>query len=61
MPIIGSLLNNDWYNFPMSGAMRKFYPQVKVCYEFVNRNKDFPLANYIDLAELRDEIEKLDE
>lgn len=57
MSIITSKLTNDWYKFTMPPVVRKHYPKVTVGYRFINRNVDFPLARYVDLDRLRDEIE----
>jgi nicotinate phosphoribosyltransferase len=59
MPIIGSLLNNDWYKFTMPPVVRKHYPNTWVKCGFTNRNTDFPLARYVDQMELEEELEAL--
>jgi nicotinate phosphoribosyltransferase len=59
MAIINTLLNNDWYKFTMGPAVRKFYPNTIVGCRFTNRNKDFPLAHYVDIDELSDELAAL--
>jgi nicotinate phosphoribosyltransferase len=61
MSIIGSLLNNDWYKFTMPPVVRKHYRDVVVGVGFTNRNTDFPVADYVDLAELADELTALRE
>lgn len=61
MAIIGSLLNNDWYKFTMPPVVRKFYPNVIAGFSFTNRNTDFPVAKYVDIKELQDELAALRE
>lgn len=59
MAIATTLLNNDWYKFTMPPVVRKHFPGLQVRCGFTNRNTNFPLANYVDLAELRDELAAL--
>ncbi|WP_185872628.1 nicotinate phosphoribosyltransferase [Blattabacterium cuenoti] len=37
IPIISSLLDNDFYKFTMQNAVLKLFPNVKVQYKFINR------------------------
>ncbi len=59
MPIIGSLLNNDWYKFTMPPVVRKHYTDTWVRCSFTNRNTEFPLAHYVDQMELEEELDAL--
>lgn len=57
--IINSRLDTDFYQFTMGQVIWGRYPWV-VEYEFTNRT-DFPLTHYIDEAELRAELDHLQE
>lgn len=57
MQIIESLLSNDWYNFTMGQSAAHHYGEFEVRYQFTNRNTDFRSADYVDLGELREQIE----
>src|SRR5215470_11119238 len=57
MPIVQSLLDTDFYKFTMGHWVFKRYPNVPVRYAFKNRTARVPLAEYIDAAELRRELD----
>lgn len=57
MSIIGSRLNNDFYKLTMPYVAWLYFQDLQVRYEFTNRNTDFPIARYVNIDELRDEIE----
>ena len=57
MPIIQSLLDTDFYKFTMGHWVFKRYPNVPVRYAFKNRTARVRLAEYIDEAELRRELD----
>ena len=57
MPIIQSLLDTDFYKFTMGHWVFKRYPTVPVRYAFKNRTARVRLADYIDEAELRRELD----
>lgn len=57
MPIIRSLLDIDFYKFTMGHWVFKHYPDVPVRYAFKNRTAHVRLADYIDEAELRCELD----
>jgi nicotinate phosphoribosyltransferase len=57
MPIIQSLLDTDFYKFTMGHWVFKRYPDVPVRYAFKNRTAQVQLAEYIDEAELRRELD----
>lgn len=55
--IIRSLLDNDFYKFTMGMFIHRFYPDVRVRFRFINRNRGLPLALIIDEAELRAQLD----
>ena len=60
--IVTSLLQNDFYKFPMDLFERRYFPNPNVVYALKNRMEDVRLAEVIDEGELRehlDEIRKL--
>jgi nicotinate phosphoribosyltransferase len=57
MPIIQSLLDTDFYKFTMGHWVFKRYPDVPVRYAFTNRTARVRLADYIDAADLRRELD----
>jgi nicotinate phosphoribosyltransferase len=57
MPIIQSLLDTDFYKFTMGHWVFKRYPHVPVRYAFKNRTARVRLADFIDEAELRRELD----
>lgn len=59
MSIITSRLDNDFYNFTMGYVVWRHYPKVQVEYRFTNRTIDVPLADWLDLDRLREEVEDI--
>lgn len=57
MPIIQSLLDTDFYKFTMGHWVFKRYPYIAVRYAFKNRTARVRLADYIDEAALRRELD----
>src|SRR5262245_34738735 len=57
MPIVQSLLDTDFYKFTMGHWVFKRYPNIPVRYAFKNRTAHVRLADYIDEAELRRELD----
>ncbi len=57
MPIIQSLLDTDFYKFTMGHWVFKHYPDIPVRYAFNNRTARVGLADYIDEAALRRELD----
>lgn len=57
MGIIKSLLDTDVYKFYMQQVAFHQYPNTKVKYQFVCRNKDVDLSPYIE--EIREEVNKV--
>lgn len=55
--IIRSLLDTDFYKFTMGQLVFLRYPDVPVKYAFKNRTKRVLLAEFIDEAELRAELD----
>ncbi len=55
-PIIGSFLEQDVYKFLMMYFIWRFYPNLRVKFQFMNRT-DVPLAQWIDIVEFRKEYE----
>jgi len=57
MPIIKSLLDIDFYKFSMGQVVFHKYKDIPVRYDFINRTKKVQIANFIDEAELREELD----
>jgi nicotinate phosphoribosyltransferase len=57
MPIITSLLDIDFYKFTMGQLVFHRSPEVPVKYAFKNRTSGVRLTDFIDEAELRDELD----
>lgn len=57
MPIIESLLDNDFYKFTMGQVVFNRYPDVLVRFAFRNRTKGIRLAEVIDERDLRAELD----
>lgn len=57
MPIMHSLLDIDFYKFTMGHWVFKRYPHIPVRYAFKNRTAQVRLAEYIDEADLRRELD----
>ena len=57
MPIIQSLLDMDFYKFTMGQWVLRRYPDVPVRYAFTNRTAHVRLADALDTATLRRELD----
>lgn len=57
MPIITSLLDTDFYKFTMGQVVFLKSPKVPVKYAFKNRTAGVRIADFIDEAELRTELD----
>ena len=56
-PILRSLLDTDFYKLLMLQMVRGLHPDVDVTFSLINRSKDVRLADIIDEAELRDQLD----
>lgn len=57
MGIINSLLDTDFYKFTMGQYIFKHHRNTPVKYQFINRSKDVFLTEYIDIDDLRKELD----
>lgn len=57
MPIIRSLLDNDFYKFTMGQGIFRRYRDVPVKFVLKNRTKGIRLADFMDEQELRTELD----
>lgn len=57
-PIVTSLLQTDFYKFPMNLFEQTYFPGANVTYAFKNRTLDVRLAEIIDEAELREHLDE---
>ena len=57
MPIIESLLDIDFYKFTMGQVVFHRYKDVPVRYDFINRTRKVHIPNFVDEAELREELD----
>ncbi|HEY7700148.1 MAG TPA: nicotinate phosphoribosyltransferase, partial [Vicinamibacteria bacterium] len=57
VPIIQSLLDLDFYKFTMGQLVFLKYREVPVIYSLVNRTREVRLAEFIDEAGLRQELD----
>ena len=57
-PIIRRIDENDVYKILMMYLIWKYYPNLNVSFGFKNRTVDVPLARYIDLGELEEQIDE---
>jgi nicotinate phosphoribosyltransferase len=55
-PIIRRVDENDVYKILMMYLIWKYYPNLQVSFGFKNRTVDVPLAQYIDMGELAEQI-----
>lgn len=55
--IITSLFDSDFYKWTMMYFAWRYFPSVQVEYHFKNRTISLPLAKYIDVKELKRQIE----
>lgn len=58
-PIIQSLLDLDFYKLTMAQVAWKYFPNAPVKYSFTNRTKQVLLADFIEEADLRIELEQI--
>ena len=56
-PIIESLLEVDVYKLLMLAFIHRYYPNLNVKFAFKNRTKNVNLLEYVDIHELKREIE----
>jgi nicotinate phosphoribosyltransferase len=56
-PIVRSLLDTDFYKLLMLQMVRHLYPDVRATFELINRTKSVRLAEVIDEAELRAQLD----
>ncbi|NBV44283.1 MAG: nicotinate phosphoribosyltransferase [Planctomycetia bacterium] len=57
-PIIGSLLDTDFYKFLMCQVVHRHHRHVEVTFELVNRSRNVRLADVVAEAELRRELDQ---
>ncbi|MBM3955669.1 MAG: nicotinate phosphoribosyltransferase [Planctomycetes bacterium] len=57
-PIVGSLLDTDFYKFLMCQVVHRHHPDVEVTFELVNRSRSERLAERIAEADLRDQLDR---
>lgn len=57
-PIVTSLLQTDFYNFPMDLFEQTYFPGANVVYAFKNRTTDVRLAELIDEGEFREHLDE---
>ena len=58
-PIINSLLDLDKYKLTMLSFVHAKHPDANVTYSFNNRTTSIPLAKYIDVNELKEQIQHI--
>lgn len=58
-PIINSLLDLDKYKLTMCQIVHDYHHTVNVKYEFNNRTRNIKLAEYIDIGELKEQIQHI--
>src|SRR3984893_1973628 len=56
-PIVGSLLETDFYKRRMQQRIREFFPNQRVAFSVINRSLHVRLAEVIDEAELRAQLD----
>lgn len=56
-PIIFSLLDVDFYKFTMGQLIFEKHPDVLVTFSFKNRTRDVKLLDFIEIDELREQLE----
>ena len=56
-PIVRSLLDTDFYKLLMLQMIRRLYPNVRTTFELINRSRTVRLADVIDEAELRAQLD----
>ncbi|NQV89623.1 MAG: nicotinate phosphoribosyltransferase [Parcubacteria group bacterium] len=58
-PLVGGMLDDDFYTFTMGRVIHTEFPDVEVRYGLTNRTADVRLADEIDVDDLGDELDKL--
>ncbi|WP_313534526.1 nicotinate phosphoribosyltransferase [Sphingomonas sp.] len=56
-PIVRSLLDTDFYKLLMLQMIRRLHPETQVTFSLINRTKSVRLAEVIDKAELRAQLD----
>ena len=56
-PIVRSLLDTDFYKLLMLQMIRQAYPDVSATFALINRTKTVRLAEIVDEAELRAQLD----
>src|SRR3979411_2283331 len=56
-PIVRSLLDTDFYKLLMLQMIREFYPETRTTFSVINRSRHVRLAEVIDEAELRAQLD----
>ncbi|MBT6690889.1 MAG: nicotinate phosphoribosyltransferase [Chloroflexi bacterium] len=56
-PIITSLMDIDFYKLTMGQLIFLMYPDVQTTFRFINRTKGVPLSHYVDIGELREQLQ----
>nr|WP_315381783.1 nicotinate phosphoribosyltransferase [uncultured Sphingomonas sp.] len=56
-PIVRSLLDTDFYKLLMLQMIRRLHPETQVTFSLINRSKSVRLAEVIDEAELRAQLD----
>jgi nicotinate phosphoribosyltransferase len=57
-PITRSLLDTDFYKLLMLQFIWKCFPSTRASFSLVNRSVDLRLSDYVDVAELREQLEQ---
>jgi len=56
-PIVRSVLDNDFYKLLMAQSIFRRNTETQATFSLINRTKDVPLADMIDEAELREQLD----
>ena len=56
-PVVRSLLDTDFYKLLMLQMIRRLHPDVTATFSLINRSKHVRLAEVIDEAELREQLD----
>jgi nicotinate phosphoribosyltransferase len=57
-PIVTSMLQTDFYKFPMDLFEQTYFPGANVTYALKNRTADIRLAEVIDIGELKEHLDE---
>ncbi len=60
-PVVGGMLDDDFYTYSMGQPIVLHYGNVEVDYRLTNRNTDVPLAEELDVDELTATLETLED